>query len=741
MNPNGDSTCQSRSLGSSEDSKRSTTCCRRLAEVRLLTLTGPGGTGKTRLALHIAALVRARFEDGLVFLSLAAIADPTLVCTEIARVLGIHERPAISPAQSLASFLQSRRMLLVLDNFEHVVSAAPDIILLLTQCANLRILATSRVPLRVAGEHEYPVPPLPRSPAYAHVTVADLEACPATALFLDRARAVRPDFTGDGEQTQAIAELCIRLDGLPLAIELAAARVKLFSPRAMLARLDRRFELLSSGGSDRPPRHQNLRHALAWSYDLLTAAQQTLFNRLAVFVGGCGFDEIAAQSQALGSGVADIIDGCTALLDHSLVLREDRPDGMPRLRMLETIREFAFERLLASREAQLVCRAHAERFLALAEQSESHATGPDQGASFDRLELEHDNLRAALLWAQAHGERDIALRLGSALWRFWAARGHQREGRERLEQLLAMSGERSTLLRARVLNGAATLINETFDYSRARPLIEESLAIAREHGDRPLTALVLNNLAWSLVLMGERTSAEMFCAEALKLNRELANPRGIAVALHNLAWLVTWSRGDYDRARTLHEESLEWRRAHGDWRGIAFAMTNLARADIKCGAIDRASRLLEEARTTLEGLQDRQLLAWTLTTHGLLERASGRPAAAFDRFEAGIELWRAVGNVFGLAYALVNDADLALDQGDRRRALRDLEEALPLMRRTGHCSGLSEGLTVRARLATDEGEHERARVFYAEALGLYTRVGDTQAIRVCQRAMAGFGNQ
>ena len=314
---------------------------RRLADVRLLTLTGPGGTGKTRLALHIAALVRDRFEEGVVFVSLATIADPTLVCTEIARVLGIHERPAISPVESLASFLQSRRMLLVLDNFEHVVSAAPDIILLLTQCANLRILATSRVPLRVAGEHEYPVPSLPHPQAYAHVTVADLEAYPATALFLDRARAVCPDFTGDGEQTRAIAELCVRLDGLPLAIELAAARAKLFSPRAMLARLDRRFELLSSGGSDRPPRHQSLRQALAWSYDLLTAGQQTLFHRLAVFAGGCAFEDIAAVSQVLGSGEAEVVDGCTALLDHSLVVREDGPDGLPRLQMLETIREFA----------------------------------------------------------------------------------------------------------------------------------------------------------------------------------------------------------------------------------------------------------------------------------------------------------------------------------------------------------------------------------------------------------------
>jgi non-specific serine/threonine protein kinase len=714
---------------------------RRLAGTRLVTLTGPGGTGKTRLALQIAWNLRERYEDGASFVSLAAISDPGLVCSEIARGLGIAERPDVPAVDGLASFLRCRRLLLVLDNFEHVVLAAPAVARLLADCAGLQLLVTSRVPLKVAGEHEYPVPSLTHPQAH-DATIADLEAYPATALFLDRARAVRPDFTPAADETRAIAELCARLDGLPLAIELAAARVKLLSPLAMLARLDRRFDLLSAGGRDRPARHQSLRQALAWSYDLLTTENQTLFRRISVFVGGCSLDDTVALSKRLGSDDMDALEVCTSLLDHSLLVREDGPGGLPRLRLLETIREFAFERLEASGEADRARRAHAELFLALAEQSEPHMTGPDQAARFDQLELEHDNLRAALSWAQTHGEPDIALRLGSALWRFWAARAHLREGRERLEHVLAMpGGERRTLLRARVLNGAATLIDETCDYSRALPLVEESVAIAREHNDRPLMAIALNNLAWTLVLMGDSARAEVLCEDALKLNRELADPRGIAVALNNLAWLVTWSHGDYDRACALHEESLEWRRAHGDRRGIAFTMANLARGDIKRGDLDRASRLLVEARTTLEDLQDRQLLAWTLGAQGILERASGRPAAAFDRFEASIELLRALGNVFALAAALVDDADLALDQGARDRALRDLEEALPLMRRTGHCAGLSDGLCVRARLAAAEGDHDGAQAFYAEALGLYTRLGNRQAIRICQQAMGGLGNQ
>jgi predicted ATPase len=707
---------------------------RLLADARLLTLTGPGGTGKTRLAVEIATRLRDRYDDGAWFVSLAAVADSGLVCSEIARVLGAPEPAAVPAAAALASFLRSRRMLLVVDNFEHVAAAAPAIARLLADCADLQLLVTSRVPLKIAGEHEYPLLPLPH-PAAPPGGIVDLDAYPATALFLDRARAACPDFAAAGDETRTIAELCARLDGLPLAIELAAARVKLFSPRAMLARLDRRFELLGAGGPDRPARHQNLRQALAWSYDLLTPDEQWLFRQLSVFVGGCGFDNIAALSRALGRGDTGVIDGCMALIDHSLVVREDDPDGMPRLRMLDTIREFALHSLGGAGEAQRARTAHADLFLALSELAEPHLTGPDQAAWFDRLEIEHDNLRAALSWTQADGDLDRALRLGCALWRFWVARGHLREGRDRLQRLLALPGaEERTLLRARVLNAAATVTHETSDFSGARPLVEESLAIAREHGDRPLTALVLNNLAWLLVWIGEQDTVDAVCEDALALNRERGDPRGVAIALHNLGWLLTF-RGDYERARALHEESLGWRRVHGDQRGIAFAITDLAWVDVKRGALDRAARLLDEARMILEPLHDYQLLAFALSVQGMLEHAAGRSAAAFDRFEASIELWRAVGNVFGLAGALINDADAALDQGAHERAARDLDEALPLMRGTGICYDLADCLRACGRLAACRGNHAGARAFYEEAVELYGRLGNPRAIRECQEAV------
>jgi non-specific serine/threonine protein kinase len=710
---------------------------KRLTEVRLLTLTGPGGTGKSRLALHVAALVSDSFPDGVVFVPLSAIEDPVLVSVEIARILGVHQRPAIPPAESLASFLQGRQMLLVLDNFEHVVTAAPEVAFLLTECAHLHILTTSRVPLRLAGEHEYPVAPLPHPSKEASLTATSLEQFPATALFLDRAQSVCPTLTPlADEQVGAVAEICARLDGLPLAIELAAARAKLFSPTAMLRRLERPLELLNVGTRDRPARHQSLRHAVAWSYDLLTEHQQTLFRWLGVFPGGCGLEDATCVLAARGPEFGDVTDECAALIDQSLLVREDSPDGLPRVRMLETIREFALERLEATGEAHLAHRAHAEHYLALAEEAEPHLTRPHQAVWLDRLQIDHDNLRAALSWIQAHGETSMGLRLGAALWRFWLVRGHLREGHEQLGRALTMPGaDQPSLLRARVLHAAATLAHEISDFAVARPLVEESLAIAQSLGDRALAAMVLNNLAFMLIRVGESATAQTRCEEALALNRDLGDQRGTAVALHNLA-VLTGLRGEHDRACELHEEALALRQARGDIRGVAYVEIELARAEVRRGGFPRASSLLEKSRGTLERLGDDQLLAWALTNQGLLQRAAGRTAAALERLAAAIELWRTVGNDWGLAFSLVGDAEAALDADATGRAGGNLDEALPLLRRTGVCWGLDEALEARARLAEKLGDRNDARALYAEALDLYARMGDPEALRRCREALA-----
>lgn len=707
----------------------------RLERSRLLTLTGPGGTGKTRLAQEAATSVRAHYADGVAFISLAAISEPVLVGREIARALGVPERATVSPLDALVAFIGERRWLLVLDNFEHVALAAPVVSRLLADCANLQVLVTSRAPLKIAGEYEYALSPLTSPPPGSLMGAADLDTYPATALFVDRLRAVRPEFRVTEDAATVIAELCRRLDGLPLAIELAAARAKLFTPRAMLARLDRALDLLSAAGRDRPPRHHSLRQAIAWSYDLLPPAEQSFFRQLAVFIDGCALDDSPELTQVLAPDGGDVWQRSEALIDHSLVVTEDSLGHLPRLRMLDTIREFALERLQEAGEMAAARRRHAMRFLALAEEAEPHLTGPQQGAWFDRLEREHANLRDALAWARQKGEAEVALRLGAALWRFWLARGYLAEGRERLEQLTAMPGTaQESRLRARVLHGAATLIHEISEFRAARPLAEESLAIARTLGDQRLLATGLNSLGWLLVRTGDGAAGEATCEESLAVNRELGDPRGVAVALHNLAWLAV-CRGEYGRACALQEQSLTWRRERNDPRGLAYGQTHLAWSEIGRGGLARARQLLTESRATFEQLGDRQLLAWALSIEGMLERADHRPTKSAAQFAASLELWRAVGNLFGIAFSLIGSAEIALDQHDYRRAAPHLDEAVPLVRRIGECWATARALTAVARLAEGDGDRVRAGALYEESLAHWMRLGNAQESDACRSAL------
>jgi predicted ATPase len=395
----------------------------------------------------------------------------------------------------LKAVLQDRRLLLVLDNFEQVVAAAADVAELLAACPSMKVLVTSRVALRLSGEHEFPVPPLTVPGPTAVSAAEDLHRYSAFALFTERARAAHPGFTLTPENARAVAELCNRLDGLPLAIELAAARVKLFSPRALLSRLGRRLDLLKDGPRDRPARHQTLRQAIAWSYDLLDEDVRRFFRALSVFVGGCSLE---AAEAVCGTGSAlDVIDGVATLVDQNLLRRDEDRAGEPRFLMLETIRSYALERLGQSGEEAATRQAHAAYFLALAEEAEAALTGAEQLDWLNRLDTEHDNLRAAVLWAQDHAEAETGLRLGAALWRFWIIRGHIDEGGTYLKRMLALPGEDVLpVARARALNGLGTLLHNRGDNYEARSCLEEGLALLRQQGDRRGTATVLNNLAW-----------------------------------------------------------------------------------------------------------------------------------------------------------------------------------------------------------------------------------------------------
>ncbi|OGG56550.1 MAG: hypothetical protein A3F84_22560, partial [Candidatus Handelsmanbacteria bacterium RIFCSPLOWO2_12_FULL_64_10] len=588
-------------------------------DVRLLTLTGPGGTGKTRLALQVAADALNDFEGGAFFVSLAPISDSDLVVPIIAQTLGVKEAAGQPLTKGLKDYLRDKSLLLVLDSFEQIISAAPQVADLLTACPRLKGLVTSRASLRVYGEHEFPVPPLTLpDPQRLSDAGADLAFAlfqyEAVRLFIERALAVRPDFAVTNENAPAVAEICHRLDGLPLAIELAAARIRLLPPQAMLARLGRRLPLLTGGARDLPARQQTLRNAIAWSYDLLDAGEHTLFRRLAVFVGGFTLEAAEAVCRELSVGAVrepplqvidvDGLDGLESLVSKSL-LRQEEVAGEPRFIMLETIQEYALERLTESGEAEAMRRQHAEYFLALAEGAETELRGPQQALWLNRLEEEHDNLRAALRWSIERGEAEQGLRLGGALWRFWEVHGYLTEGRERLAGLLTLTGTSGrTAARAKALNGAGVLASRQGDYAAARALHEESLAIRRTLDDKQGIAWSLNNLGLVAADQGDYAAARALHEESLAIRRTLDDRQGIAASLNNLG-LVVANQGDHARARALYEESLGILGALGNRQGIANLLNNLGNVAYGQGDCAAARALYEESLAIRRALGDR----------------------------------------------------------------------------------------------------------------------------------------
>ena len=538
-------------------------------DVRLLTLTGPGGVGKTRLALQVATGVAGAFPDGVRFVGLAPIADPGLVAPTIARALSIREAGDEPLEARLKAFLRDKRRLLVLDNFEQVVAAAPLVAALLAACPGPKILVTSRVRLRVSGEREYPVPPLGVTDQAEHAPVEEVAASGAVRLFIERAQAVKPDFELTAENAAAVADVCRRLDGLPLAIELAAARVKVLPPPALLVRLERRLPLLTGGGRDLPARQRTMRDTIAWSYDLLSVEEQALFRRLAVFVGG--FDLEAAEAVAAGRGGlgSDPFEGIASLADKSLLRQEIGPGGAPRLRMLETIREFGLEQLAESDEAADVVRRHAAFFLAFAERTTPETLPGDPAAAFDLLAADHDNLRAAFDGLCDASTAGACLRLAAACAPYWYARGHVREGWERLHRALAIAGPIPTPARGHVLNYLGQLAITTGNLRAASAFGHEGLAVWDAVGDPGGRASALHVLA----MVEEHhlrwdTAAELF-EELIETWRRLEEPfhLGRAVALRAG---VAYGQGDVDQAIALEEEAgaLFRELGHRRWVGL-----------------------------------------------------------------------------------------------------------------------------------------------------------------------------
>ncbi|MCA1617109.1 MAG: tetratricopeptide repeat protein, partial [Acidobacteria bacterium] len=467
---------------------------------------------------------------------------------------------------------------------------------------------TSRIVLNVRGEHEYPVKPLDVPDLHHLPTLQSLSDYSAVQLFFDRAHAIKPDFTVNEDNARAVAEICIRLDGLPLAIELAAARVKLLSPQAMLARLDHRLKLLVGGATDLLPHQQTMRAAIDWSYDLLNEEEQQLFRRLTVFVGG--FTLEAAESVCTdANNDTDVFDGLLSLVNKSLVRQKEEVPDEPRFSMLETLREYGAEKLQAAGEAAELRRAHARYFLNLAQDAEPELTGANQRRWLDSLEREHDNFRAAFSWAAESDENGFSSQLALVFWRIWLVRGHLSEGREQLNSILTrVPGAPAD--RGKLLTAAGTLAQNQGDYNAARVLFEESLAIWRELGDKQGEATSLHSLGWVAWRQTDYATAHALSEEALTLHRELGNKLGMAHSLNNLGW-VAHHRGDYAAAREFHEQSLAVRRELGDKRAVAFALTNLGWALQKQGDYQTSLSLITEAREMFEEVGDKQLRAFS----------------------------------------------------------------------------------------------------------------------------------
>jgi predicted ATPase/class 3 adenylate cyclase len=607
-----------------------------LTETRLLTLTGPGGTGKTRLAIQTAAALLDEFADGCFFVPLSPISDPPLLLSTIAQVLGVQEAGNRPMAETLNEYLGPKELLLVLDNFEQLLEAGPAVAELLERNPRLKVLVTSRAVLHVHGEHEFPVPPLALPQPGEHPSAESLGQYEAVALFIQRAQAMRPDFEVTNDNAPAVAEICAKLDGLPLAIELAAARVKFLEPDDILTRLSDRLALLRGGAKDLPTRQQTLRDAIAWSYDLLDDQERALFRSLSVFVGG--WTLVAAEAVIGSDGNVDVFEDVASLVDKSLARRVAQTGGEIRFSMLMTIREFAWESLLASPEADDVRRRHAESFLALAEEAEANLTGPDHRTWLDRIDRDHDNIRAALRWAIEKDQAEVGLRIGGALWRFWHLRGHFTEGRTWVTDLLALpSAQARTAARAKGLNGIAGLVYWQGDYDLATAYWNESLDIWKEVGDRGQIAEVMYSLAYVATIASDFDRAVTLFNESLALYHEVGNLRGEGNALMSLG-MGYQVAGDTAQAERAVKDALPLVQKAEDSFGTANAFGMLGRFASEQGRFEEARGHMLQALQLFISLGDMSGIAYTLDDLATV-------AIGFEQFERAIVLTAAAQHI------------------------------------------------------------------------------------------------
>ncbi len=694
-------------------------------DVHLLTLTGPGGTGKTRLGLQVAAEVVDAFPHGVFFVPLADVRDPTRVVSQIAETLGVTESPGQPLINRLHAAVREQQMLLLLDNFEQVTDAGTMVGQMLTIAPRMKALVTSRSALRVYGEREYPVPPLPLPDARRLPPVEQLMQYESIRLFVARAQEVKATFTLTPANARAVAEICVRLDGLPLAIELAAARIKLLTPQALLARLTNSLQVLTGGARDLPARQQTLRGAIDWSYTTLDADEQTLFARMAVFAGGGTIGAIETICNVTSDIRVDPIEGVSSLADKSLLRQAEGADGEPRFAMLGTIREYAFERLAERGEAVALRRAHAAYYLALAEEAEAYLTGAGQGEWLVRLAEEHDNVRVALRGALEREDDEMAVRLVAAFWRFWAARGYLTEGRRWMERALARAGNVPDGVRAKALDGAASLLRAQGDLDAARMQYEQSLALRRTSGHQAGIAHSLSNLGGMARDRGEYDTARALYEESLAIRRAESDTEAVARTLINLG-IVAQRSGDAAAARARYEESLVVARAHRHMQAVAHALTNLGAVAQQQHAYTDARARYEESLAVGRALGDNGAVGFALNNLGSVARQQGDYAAARAFYEQSLTLRRELGDMRAMAFSLTNLGMVAQEQGDYAAARTWYEECLALRRELGDPRAIPFAVNNAAVAARQQGDTAAARQWYRESLALYQQLGDAR---------------
>jgi non-specific serine/threonine protein kinase len=712
-----------------------------LASSRLVTLTGAGGCGKTRLGIRAGAELAPEAPDGVWLVELGGLSDTALIGQSVAAALGLGEVSDRPTLDLLIDSLRSKNLLLLLDNCEHLSAACAQLAeTLLQHCPQLKILATSREALGIAGERTLTVPPLPvPEPGFMPPERADLAAAllnyEGVRLFTERATAAHPGFRLTEATAPAVAQICYRLDGIPLAIELAAARVKALSVHQISARLDDRFRLLTGGSRTALPRHQTLQALIDWSHDLLSEAEQVLFRRLSVFAGGWTLE--ASEGVCAGDGLqpADVLDLLTHLVERSLVLVERR-SGEARYRMLDTIRQYARVKFLGAGEVEPVRARHLAHFLKLAEAAQTGLRGPEQPGWLNRLETEYDNLRAALEWAEGSGDSESGLRLAGGLFRFWLLRGHADEGRHWLEGTLtrAVAAERTRAL-AKALRGAGYLAIGHGDLAAGRARIEHSLEICRELGDLEGTADSLHGLGRAAYFQGDYSAARSLFNESLTVSLEANHPWGAGHALYRLG-MVALIQGDYEEARPCFEESVAIFRELGDKWSLSYALSALGEDAFRRGDYPLAHTVLDECLAVLRELGSKLGTAMALSELGWLALSEGDYLTARARLEESLALREEVGYQVGVAIALNLLGDVALRQGDYPQARLLIERGLQLRREMGNKSGIAWSLQNLGHLAQRQGEHQRAAALFEESLALFDELGNKIGIAECLEGLA-----